>query len=140
VKKVNSKSVISSCLSDERNLTVAGRSYKDLLVWQRAMNLVTNVYNLIKTFPKEEIYGLSGQLRRAIVSVPSNIAEGQGRDSVKEFIHYLSISYGSLMEVETQLQIAANLGYLKQVEVDKLLEQTAEVGRLLNGLSRSLRK
>jgi len=119
---------------------VAGRSYKDLLVWQRAMNLVTNVYNLIKTFPKEEIYGLSGQLRRAIVSVPSNIAEGQGRDSVKEFIHYLSISYGSLMEVETQLQIAANLGYLKQVEVDKLLEQTAEVGRLLNGLSRSLRK
>ncbi|CAN5841936.1 four helix bundle protein [soil metagenome] len=119
---------------------MAGRSYKDLLVWQRAMNLVTNVYNLIKTFPKEEIYGLSGQLRRAIVSVPSNIAEGQGRDSVKEFIHYLSISYGSLMEVETQLQIAANLGYLKQVEVDKLLEQTAEVGRLLNGLSRSLRK
>ncbi len=104
------------------------------------MNLVTNVYNLIKTFPKEEIYGLSGQLRRAIVSVPSNIAEGQGRDSVKEFIHYLSISYGSLMEVETQLQIAAHLGYLKQVEVDKLLEQTAEVGRLLNGLSRSLRK
>ena len=127
-------------MSDERNLTVAGRSYKDLLVWQKAMNLVTNVYNLIKTFPKEEIYGLSGQLRRAIVSVPSNIAEGQGRDSVKEFIHYLSISYGSLMEVETQLQIAANLGYLKQVEVDKLLEQTAEVGRLLNGLSRSLRK
>jgi len=119
---------------------MAGKSYKDLLVWQKAMNLVTNVYNLIKTFPKEEIYGLSGQLRRAIVSVPSNIAEGQGRDSVKEFIHYLSISYGSLMEVETQLQIAANLGYLKQVEVDKLLEQTAEVGRLLNGLSRSLRK
>ena len=66
---------------------MAGRSYKDLLVWQKAMNLVTNVYNLIKTFPKEEIYGLSGQLRRAIVSVPSNIAEGQGRDSVKEFIH-----------------------------------------------------
>ena len=119
---------------------MAGRSYKDLLVWQKAMNLVTEVYNLIKTFPKEEIYGLSGQLRRAIVSVPSNIAEGQGRDSVKEFIHYLSISYGSLMEVETQLQIAANLGYLKQVEVDKLLEQTAEVGRLLNGRSRSLRK
>ncbi len=119
---------------------MAGRSYKDLLVWQKAMNLVTNVYNLIKTFPKEEIYGLSGQLRRVIVSVPSNIAEGQGRDSVKEFIHCLSISYGSLMEVETQLQIAANLGYLKQVEVDKLLEQTAEVGRLLNGLSRSLRK
>lgn len=104
------------------------------------MNLVTEVYNSIKTFPREEIYGLSGQLRRAVVSVPSNIAEGQGRDSVKEFIHHLSIAYGSLMEVETQLQIAANLGYLKQIEINKLLEQSSEVGRLLNGLSRSLRK
>ncbi len=96
--------------------------------------------NSVKNFPKEEVYGLAGQLRRAVVSVPSNIAEGQGRDSVKEFVHHLSIAYGSLMEVETQLQIAANLGYLNQVEIDKLLEQTAEVGRLLNGLSRSLRK
>ena len=119
---------------------MAGRSYKELLVWQKSMDLVTNVYNSIKIFPKEEIYGLSGQLRRAVVSVPSNIAEGQGRDSVKEFIHHLSIAYGSLMEVETQLQIAANLGYLSQMEVDKLLEKAAEVGRLLNGLSRSLRK
>lgn len=119
---------------------MAGRSYRELLVWQKAMNLVTEVYNSIKTFPREEIYGLSGQLRRAVVSVPSNIAEGQGRDSVKEFIHHLSIAYGSLMEVETQLQIAANLGYLKQIEINKLLEQSSEVGRLLNGLSRSLRK
>ncbi|MBA2495133.1 MAG: four helix bundle protein [Acidobacteria bacterium] len=119
---------------------MAGRSYRGLLVWQKSMILVTDVYNSVKNFPKEEVYGLSGQLRRAVVSVPSNIAEGQGRDSVKEFVHHLSIAYGSLMEVETQLQIAANLGYLNQVEIDKLLEQTAEVGRLLNGLSRSLRK
>lgn len=119
---------------------MTGRSYKELLVWQKSMNLVTNVYNCIKVFPKEEIYGLAGQLRRAVVSVPSNIAEGQGRDSTKEFVHHLSIAYGSLMEVETQLQIAANLNYLNQAEVDKLLEQAAEVGRLLNGLSRSLRK
>ena len=118
---------------------MAGRSYKELLVWQKSMDLVTNVYNSIKTFPKEEVYGLAGQLRRAVVSVPSNIAEGQGRDSLKEFIHHLSIAYGSLMEVETQLQIAANLGYLNQIEVDKLLEKAAEVGRLLNGLSRSLK-
>ncbi|CAN5446268.1 four helix bundle protein [soil metagenome] len=119
---------------------MAGRSYRGLLVWQKSMTLVTDVYNSVKNFPKEEVYGLSGQLRRVVVSVPSNIAEGQGRDSVKEFVHHLSIAYGSLMEVETQLQIAANLGYLNQVEIDKLLEQTAEVGRLLNGLSRSLRK
>lgn len=118
---------------------MAGKSYKDLLVWQKSMSLVTVVYGSIKVFPKEEMFGLTGQLRRAIVSVPSNIAEGQGRDSVKEFIHHLSIAYGSLMEVETQLQIAANLGYLNQPEVDKLLLLAAEVGRLLNGLSRSLK-
>ncbi len=119
---------------------MGGRSYKELVVWQKSMVLVTDVYNSIKNFPKEEIYGLAGQLRRAVVSVPSNIAEGQGRDSVKEFVYHLSVAYGSLMEVETQLQIAANLNYLNQVKVDKLLEQAAEIGKLLNGLSRSLRK
>ncbi len=119
---------------------MAGRSYKELLVWQKSMVLETDVYVSIRNFPKEEIYGLSGQLRRAVVSVPSDIAEGQGRDSVKEFIHHLSFAYGSLVEVETQIQIAANLGYLIQTKVDKLLEQAAEIGRLLNGLSRSLKK
>ncbi|HXG85017.1 MAG TPA: four helix bundle protein [Pyrinomonadaceae bacterium] len=105
---------------------MSGRSCRELLVWQKAMLLVTDVYKSIGGFPREEIYGLSGQLRRAVVSVPSNIAEGQGRDSTKEFIHHLSIAYGSLMEVETQLQIAANLNYLKQSDVDKLLEQSAD--------------
>ncbi len=119
---------------------MSGRSYRELLVWQKAMQTVTDVYKLSGNFPKEETYGLTNQLRRAVVSVPSNIAEGQGRDSTKEFIHYLSIAYGSLMEVETQLQIAGNLNYLKESNVDKLLDQTAEIGRLLNGLSRSLRK
>ncbi len=119
---------------------MAGRSYRELLVWQKAMQAVTDVYKLTERFPKDETYRLTGQIKRAIVSVPSNIAEGQGRDSTKEFIHHLSIAYGSLLEVETQIQIAANLGYLKQIEVDKFLEQTAECGRLLNGLSRSLRK
>ena len=119
---------------------MAGQSYRKLIVRQKAMLAVTDVYKMTANFPREETYGLTGQLRRAVVSVPSNIAEGQGRDSTKEFIHHLSIAYGSLMEVETQLQIAANLNYIKQCSVDKLLEQTVEIGRLLNGLSRSLRK
>jgi four helix bundle protein len=119
---------------------MSGRSYKELLVWQRSMSLVTDIYQSTKNFPKEEVYGLTGQLKRAAVSVPSNIAEGQGRDSVKEFIHHLSIAYGSLMELETQLQIAANLGYLNQAEANEMLEKASEVGRLLNGLSRSLRR
>jgi four helix bundle protein len=118
---------------------MAGKSYRELLVWQRSMSLVTNVYKSVRSFPKEETYGLSGQLRRAVVSIPSNIAEGQGRDYVKEFIHHLSFAYGSLMEVETQLQIAVNLGYLQQSDANILFEHSAEVGRLLNGLTRSLR-
>ncbi len=104
------------------------------------MKLVTDVYKMAEGFPKAELFGLSSQLRRAIVSVPSNIAEGQGRDSTKEFIRHLSIAYGSLMEAETQIQIAANLLYITQKDADRLVEQAAEVGRLMNGLSRSLRK
>ncbi len=117
-----------------------GQSYRELIVWQKAMILVTDVYKLADGFPKMELFGLSSQMRRAVVSVPSNIAEGQGRDSTKEFIRHLSIAYGSLMEVETQIQIAANLCYIKQNDADKLIERAAEVGRLMNGLSRSLRK
>jgi len=109
------------------------------MVWQKSMQFVTNIYESTECFPKSELFGLSSQLRRAVVSVPSNIAEGQGRDSTKEFVHHLSFAYGSLMETETQVQIAYNLGYLRQIELDRLLLQTAEVGRMLNGLSRSLR-
>ena len=119
---------------------MAGHNYRDLVVWQKAMELVTEVYRSTECFPKSEVFGLSSQIRRAVVSVPSNIAEGQGRDSSKEFVHHLSFAYGSLMETETQLQIAANLGYIGQTEVDRLLNDTAEIGRLLNGLSRSIKK
>jgi four helix bundle protein len=94
---------------------------------------------MTEAFPKTEMFGLSSQIRRAVISVPLNIAEGQGRDSNKEFLHHLSFAYGSLMETETQLQIAANLGYLRQTEVQSLLENTAEIGRMLNGLSRSIK-
>jgi len=117
-----------------------GQSYRELIAWQKAMKLVTDVYTLAESFPKVEVFGLASQLRRAIVSVPSNIAEGQGRDSTKEFIHHLSIAYGSLMEAETQIQIASNLGYISQVDADKVVDQAAEVGRLINGLSRFLKR
>jgi four helix bundle protein len=117
---------------------MAGQSYRDLLVWQKSMQLVTEIYRLTDGFPKVEQFGLCAQLRRAVVSIPSNIAEGQGRNSPKEFVYHLSVAYGSLMEAETQIQIAANLSYVSQVEADKLIAQAAEVGRMLNGLSRSL--
>lgn len=119
---------------------MAGQRYRDLMVWQKSMRLVTDVYRMTENFPKAEMYGLASQLKRSVVSVPSNIAEGQGRDSTREFIHHLSIAYGSLMEAETQIQIAVNLSYIGQTEADKLIEKAAEVGRLMNGLSRSLRK
>lgn len=114
------------------------KKYSELIVWQKAMDLTEEVYTATKRFPKEEIYGLTSQLRRAAVSVPSNIAEGQGRKSTNEFLHHLSIAYGALMEVETQVLIAERLAYLEQVSVGKLMERAAEVGRLLNGLYNSL--
>ena len=112
--------------------------YQDLVVWQRAMVFVTSIYRSTECFPKTEIFALTNQIRRAVVSVPSNIAEGRGRNSDKEFVRYISIAYGSLMETETQLQIACNLGYIEQAEVERLLADSAEIGRMLNGLSRSL--
>ena len=104
------------------------------------MGLVKQIYETTENFPKEEIYGLTSQIRRAAVSVPSNIAEGQGRDLTKEFLHHLSIAYGSLMETETQILIAESLDYLKAEETELILEKTAEVGRVINGLSRSLKQ
>jgi four helix bundle protein len=117
-----------------------GRSYKDLVAWQKAMDLVTATYRSTTNFPTEERFGLTSQLRRAAVSIPSNIAEGQGRLSEKEFRYFLGQARGSLMEVETQLQIAQNLGYLEATQTKELLEFCAEVGRILNGLMASICK
>ena len=103
------------------------------------MDLVPELYRVTEVFPKAEMFGLCSQIRRAVVSIPSNIAEGQGRDSAKEFMHHLSFAYGSLMETETQLPIAANLGYLETSELGDLFATTAEIGRMLNGLTRSIR-
>ncbi len=114
------------------------RSYRELIAWQKAMDLVEAVYITTKEFPSEELYGLTSQLRRAAISVPSNIAEGQGRKSTKEFVHHLSIAYGSLCEVETQVLIALRLAYLDDGQADKLLALAGEVGRLINGLANDL--
>jgi four helix bundle protein len=104
------------------------------------MQLVTAVYRATASFPKDELFGLTSQLRRAAVSIPSNIAEGQGRLSEKEFRYFLGQARGSLMEVETQLQIAENLGYLETETNRALMEACGEVGRILNGLIASVSK
>ena len=115
-----------------------GRSYKDLVAWQKSMDLVTAIYRATRTFPKDELFGITAQLRRAAVSILSNIAEGQGRLSEKEFRFLPGQARGSLMEVETQIQIAANLGYLDTEDTRKHLEACAEVGRILNRLISSV--
>jgi len=116
-----------------------GQSYRDLVAWQKAMQLVTDIYRETKTFPLEERYGLTNQLRRAAVSVPSNIAEGQARFSAREFHRFLSIARGSLVEIETQVEIATNLGFLGRVGSSRLHKQTSELGRILNALIASIR-
>jgi four helix bundle protein len=116
-----------------------GESYRDLIAWRKAMDLVTEVYRVTRKFPRDELYGLTNQLRRAAVSVPSNIAEGQARFSHKEFHHFLSHARGSLVEIETQLMIAQNLVYLSPQQTKPLLDKTAELGRVLNGLIASIK-
>ena len=113
--------------------------YRQLIAWQKGMALIKDVYKVSAAFPKEETYGLTSQIRRAAISVPSNIAEGQGRDSTREFLHHLSMAYGSLVEVETQILIAGDLKYLTDSEIESILKQSAETGRIINGLMRSLR-
>ena len=116
------------------------QNYKELIVWQKAMDLVVEVYRLTKAFPKEELYGLTSQVRRAVVSIPSNIAEGQGRKGTKEFLNFLSIARGSLMEVETQILLAERLSYLAPTESTKALSLMEEVSRMLSGLRASLER
>ena len=114
--------------------------YRDLLVWQRAMELVKEIYRVTKSFPKEEVYGLTAQIRRAAIAIPSNIAEGKGRYSTADVNHFLVQARGSLYELETQVLIATDLKYLSEAESKKLLDRSDEVAKLLNGLIRSLRE
>ena len=116
-----------------------GQGYRDLVAWQKAMDLVTEIYRATQTFPAEERYGLVSQMRRAAVSIPSNIAEGHGRQSPGEFRQFVGHARGSLSELETQIEIAAKLAFLAQPTAEQLLMQASEVGRILNGLLTSLR-
>jgi four helix bundle protein len=113
-------------------------TYSDLKAWQASMDLAVEIYACTRSFPKEELYGLSSQLRRAVVSIPSNIAEGKGRSSDKELTQFLNHARGSLFEVETQILLAERLGYLDGVQHEKLCLRTSEVGRLLNGLIKAV--
>ena len=113
-------------------------SFRELVVWQRAMELVAAVYTLTREFPKEEVFGLSSQLRRAAVSIPSNIAEGKGRLGRGEYRQFLGVARGSNFEVQTQIELARMLGYGSAVVLGGCEELSAEVGRMLNGLIGSL--
>jgi four helix bundle protein len=110
------------------------KGHRDLIAWQKAMDLVTDIYRITKDFPREEMFGLTRQIRRAAVSVPSNLAEGHGRTSRKEFHPFVANARGSLVEVETQIEIAQRLGYLSQKESVRVLGLANEVGRIVNGL------
>jgi four helix bundle protein len=114
--------------------------YRDLVVWQQAMDLVVEAYRISALFPRDEKYGLVQQLRRAAVSVPSNIAEGHGRAHLGDYLRHLSIANGSLMELETQMLIAGRMGYLSNDDQARVLAQASKVGQLLSGLTRALKK
>ena len=115
------------------------KSYKDLIVWQRAIELVLAIYSLTKKFPKEEQYGLISQLRRAVISIASNIAEGYARQHKLEYIQFLSMAFGSCAELETQLIIAQRLGYGLSEEYDNVSSLLEEVSRMLNTMIRTLK-
>jgi len=108
------------------------KDHKDLDVWNKAMDLVENIYTCTKDFPKEEVYGLSSQIKRAAVSVPSNIAEGAGRKGTKEFIQFLYISMGSLSEVETQILLAKRLNFIDNI--NEITQDITKIKQMLNGL------
>ena len=114
-------------------------TYEDLKVWQSGMKFVFEIYDATQKFPRDEIYGLTNQLRRASVSIASNIAEGKGRSSDKELLQFLNRARGSLYEVQTQLKIAQHLAYLDEAQSGRLISQANEIGRLLNGLIKSFR-
>ena len=106
-------------------------NFRNLLIWQKSISLTTKIYNSTKNFPKEEIFGLTSQIRRSSISIPSNIAEGFGRDSNKEYLRFLNISIGSLFEMQTQLEIAKNIQYLNDEEFNNLYDDSREIERML---------
>ena len=115
------------------------RTFRDLVVWRKAMALVTEIYRHTKSFPKDETYGLISQIRRSAVSIPSNIAEGFGRHATNDYVRFLRISMGSLFELETQIEISRNLGYLNKAEFEILDSSCREIERMISSLIRKIR-
>ncbi|MGD0516995.1 MAG: four helix bundle protein [Thermoguttaceae bacterium] len=116
------------------------KDYRELIVWQKAMDLVETIYRITGIFPREEIYGLTSQIRRAAVSIPSNIAEGNGRNTTRDYVHFLGVAYGSVKEVETQVLIAERLQYINSSLSGEVVKMTIEIARLISGLINSLNR
>ena len=116
------------------------RTHHDLDVWKNSIHLVTLIYRATESFPKSEVYGITNQIRRSVVSIPSNISEGAARTSLKEFTHFLSIALGSIAELETQLIISKNLDYLNESQFEKLISDLVSIRRMTLGLKKSINK
>lgn len=114
------------------------KTYRDLIVWQKSMALVTKIYQITKSFPNTETYGLVSQIRRCAISIPSNIAEGYGRNSTNDYTRFLNIATGSLYELQTQLGISINLQYIKKDDFDILYESSREIERMITSLIKKL--
>jgi four helix bundle protein len=121
------------------NLIMGVSSYRDLIVWQEGIQLAKEIYRLTESFPRHELYGLVSQVRRCSVSIPSNIAEGHARSSTLEYLRYISIAMGSLAELETQVILSKELGYIGEENVNQILEQTDTLGKRLRSLTMSLK-
>lgn len=116
------------------------KTFRDLLVWQKSMRFVTEIYEITKQFPREENFGLTSQIRRSTVSVPSNIAEGFGRQGLGDYIRFLNIAIVSLFEMQTQLEISYNLEYTSKEKFEILYENSREIERMLSSLIRKLKE
>ena len=115
------------------------KTFRDLLVWQKSMSFVTQVYKISKSFPLEENFGLTSQIRRCAVSIPSNISEGYGRESLNDYLRFLNIAMASLFELQTQLEIAYNLEYVDKNDFENLYESSREIERMLSSFIRSIK-
>jgi len=115
------------------------KTFRELIVWQKSMDFVTEIYKASKQFPKDENYGLTSQIRRSAVSIPSNISEGYGREGLNDYLRFLNIAMASLFELQTQLEIAYNLEYIHKEKFDNLYELSREIERMLSSFIRSLK-
>jgi four helix bundle protein len=114
------------------------KTFRDLFIWQKAMTLVTNTYQITQQFPNEELFGLTSQIRRSAVSIPSNIAEGYGRESQKDFLRFINFAVSSLFELQTQIEITKNINYLNETEFNNIFEKTRELEAMMIAFSKKL--